>query len=468
MDIDIIKNIAIGLSLIAITAMTGVLVFISNRILAAKKALNPLVNLVYYFIYVKLILYYLIPAILRLISDFQFEKQDNVLPINVLYIYMIELISWCFWLTLFSSIMVRFRRVINYDDKNIYLLKNIKISRIAVIFIGAGFLHLVLFSLFKLEFPLGLELFKSIFFYCGISIGPILVVLSKSYFGRGYFYFGLILCVVSVITIPTRGALVYMILFFYFLAWQLQSNKQLRTILTFATLLLVSFYFIVGSLLSGSVALDETGKVSFDFSTTAEKSGSRTALEEIEWRFGASTRMGTAFLTLFNKGDGAGILPIKHSLMGLIPRSLNSEKPIPSTVDPEDIYSQGMYIISREINGYDTYSMTEFPTGAHFYWEFGLLGVVVLSLISALYISICIILFSNFGILGLSMTLATFKPWGYMDPKIWVSDLVMQFYQLILPGLLLIFLIKIGLNIYSKANKYLIIGLNLKDKNDSN
>lgn len=53
MDIDIIKNIAIGLSLIAITTMTGVLVFISKRILVAKKALNPLVNLVYYFIYVK-------------------------------------------------------------------------------------------------------------------------------------------------------------------------------------------------------------------------------------------------------------------------------------------------------------------------------------------------------------------------------------------------------------------------------
>ena len=192
----------------------------------------------------------------------------------------------------------------------------------------------------------------------------------------------------------------------------------MRTILTFATLLLVSFYFIVGSLLSGSVALDETGKVTSDFTTTAEKSGSRTALEETEWRFGASTRMGTAFLTLFNKGEGAGILPIKHSLMGFIPRSLNPDKPIPSTVDPEDIYSQGMYIISREINGYDTYSMTEFPTGAHFYWEFGMQGVVVLSLISALYISTCVILFSNISILGLSIMLATFKPWGYMDPKI--------------------------------------------------
>lgn len=461
MDIYIIKNIAIGLALIAITAMTGVLVFISKRILVAKKALNPLVDLVYYFIYVKLFLYYFIPAILRLNSDFQFEKQDNVLPVNVLYIYVIELISWCFWLILFSSILVRFRKVINYDDKNIFLQKNISVSRFAVIFIGAGFLCLVLFSLLKLEFPPELELFKSIFFYCGVTIGPILVILSNKYFGRRYFYFGLLLCLISVITIPTRGALVYMFLFFYFLVWQLQNNKQLRIVLTLATLLLVSFYFIVGSLLSGSVALDETGKVTFDFSTTAEKSGSRTALEEIEWRFGASTRMGTAFLTLFNKGEGAGILPIKHSLMGLIPRSLNPDKPIPSTVDPEDIYSQGMYIISREINGYDTYSMTEFPTGAHFYWEFGILGVAVLSLISALYISICVILFSNIGILGLSIMLATFKPWGYMDPKIWVSDLVMQFYQLILPALLLILIIKVGLNVYSKANKYLAVGLHL-------
>lgn len=442
MVIDMI-DIAIGLSLIAITAMTWVLVFISKRILVAKKVINPLIDLVYYFIYVKLSLHYFIPAILRLISDFQFEKEYNISPISVLYIYMIELISWFFWLILFSWIMVRFRQIIDCK-KNNYFIKNINVSRVALIFIGAGFSCLTLFPYLNLTFPQELDLFKSLFLYSGVSIGPILVACSNKYLSREYFYFGLLLCLVNVFTIPTRGAFIYMLLFFYFLVEELQINKKFRSILKLAAMMSIVFYLIFGFILIGSLSVDVRGNVALNFSNTLEKSGSRSSLDELEWRLGSSTRMGTAFIDLYDRGEGAGILPIKHSLMGLIPRVLSPDKPIPSTVDPNDIYSQGMYVIMREYNGYSTYSMTEFPTGAHFYWEFGVLGVIVLSLISALYISICIILFSDSGILGLSFMLSTFKPWGYLDPKIWVSDLILQLYQVILPGLLLVFIIRIG------------------------
>ena len=38
--------------------------------------------------------------------------------------------------------------------------------------------------------------------------------------------------------------------------------------------------------------------------------------------------------------------------------------------------------------------------------------------------------------------IAVFKPWGYVDPKIWVSDIVMQFYQIIFPLVLLVFILR--------------------------
>jgi hypothetical protein len=152
--------------------------------------------------------------------------------------------------------------------------------------------------------------------------------------------------------------------------------------------------------------------------------------------------MGTAFINLYERGEAAGINPIKHSLMGFLPRSLSPDKPIPSTLYGDDIYSQGMYIISREINGYDTFNMVEFPTGAHFYWEFGIIGVLVLSAISGLYVAICAHFFSKLGVVALPLMLAVFKPWGYAEPKIWVSDIAMQIYQIILPIILLVLIIR--------------------------
>ena len=149
-------------------------------------------------------------------------------------------------------------------------------------------------------------------------------------------------------------------------------------------------------------------------------------------------RIGTAFLGLHDRGEAAGINPIKHSLMGFLPRSIAPDKPIPSTLDPDDIYSMGMYVISREIYGYDTFSMVEFPTGAHFYWEFGVLGVILLSAVSGLYVAVCAQAFSKLGMIALPLLVAIFKPWGYVDPKIWVSDIALQLYQVILPLILLL------------------------------
>ena len=183
----------------------------------------------------------------------------------------------------------------------------------------------------------------------------------------------------------------------------------------------------------------DTGTISVSLDVDDKKSAGRSLLDDIEWRFGANTRKITSFIGMYDRGESAGINTIMHSLLGFLPRSINPDKPHPSTLDPNDIYSQGMYIIYREVHGYDTYSMVEFSTAGHFYWEFGILGVVFLSIISSCYIVCSTLFFEKLGVAGIPMVVVLFKPWGYMDPKIWISDAVLQVYQVILPLLLIYF-----------------------------
>ncbi len=280
--------------------------------------------------------------------------------------------------------------------------------------------------------------FQPLFFYAGLATGPFLMVLSLRYYGKAYFAAGLFASMFSLVSLSTRGAIVYLLLLCLFLVWVVLRDRRSKVIVVGAAGGLALGYFALGGLVSGLVVVDDSGSMAIDAGVGVDKSGTRTALEEIEWRFGASTRIGTAFLGLHDRGEAAGINPIKHSLMGFLPRSIAPDKPIPSTLDPDDIYSMGMYVISREIYGYDTFSMVEFPTGAHFYWEFGVLGVILLSAVSGLYVAVCAQAFSKLGMIALPLLVAIFKPWGYVDPKIWVSDIALQLYQVILPLILLL------------------------------
>ncbi len=218
-------------------------------------------------------------------------------------------------------------------------------------------------------------------------------------------------------------------------------------ILSFSTLVLL--YFSFGGILTTTLFDKETTKIKF--STEIDKSIGLSSFDEFEWRFGAASRMGTAFIRLYNRGDSAGFSPIKNSLMGFLPRSINPEKPHPSTLYADDVYSQGMYLIYREIHGYNTYSMVEFPTGGHHYWEFGIIGVILLSAISGVYIAVCTRWFSSFGIVSIPLLVVVFKPWGFNDPKIWVSEIPLQIYQIIIPLFVLNFLIKY---IYKYLNRF--------------
>jgi hypothetical protein len=421
----------------------------------ARKIFNItiVVDLIFFFVFVKIGLYYFLPTLMRIGSDYQFEREDGVSIHDLVLLYSVELISWLLWIIALLIVFIANSK--NKKKMQLIDFSNLRYSesKIILVVLALGFFVTQISALALTELSLFLEVFKALSFYAGVAIGPFLMVISLRYYGKTFFLLGVVSSLFALLSLSTRSAIVYMILFSIFLTWfVLRDRKSKNMIISTISVLMLS-YLIFGGLFFGSIVIDESGDVSVDVGTGLEKKGHRSALEEIEWRFGGATRIGTSFINLYNRGESAGVNPIKHSFMGFLPRTLNPNKPHPSTLDGDDIYSQGMYVAYREIHGYNTYSMIEFPTGAHFYWEFGILGVLILSAISGLYVALCAHFFSKLGLVALPLMVAIFKPWGYMDPKIWVSDIAMQIYQIILPLILLVLVIRSACHGFTILNK---------------
>jgi len=86
------------LLVISTTAMTVML--ITGRIFAIRlRFTNPkMVNLVFFFALYKVIAYYGLPLFLEICSDFRYVKEDSIELLSLFNLYVIELVSWVFWL----------------------------------------------------------------------------------------------------------------------------------------------------------------------------------------------------------------------------------------------------------------------------------------------------------------------------------------------------------------------------------
>lgn len=425
--------------------------WIFNRKIVEYKII---IDVIYYFVFIKITLYYFIPTLLRIISGYKFEIEDNINLNYLIEIYLIENISWIFWtLGLYFTL-----KLTSSKNKNQLIDNRINDNKkhLALI-IACGYIILQLFVIANIEIPALLEPYKSLFYFGGLTVGPFLLAASLRYFGKLYFMIGIICTSLSIITTSTRGILVYIILFLLFLYFHIMKNKK---IFYFSLTILVTIsmlYFFSGGLIKAEINRADDSEGSLVINVDSEKKGGRSALEEVEWRFGAASRIGTAFIKLYDDGYAAGINPILHSFQGALPRSVFPDKPHPSTLIGDDIYSQGMYIIHKEVYGSNSVSMVEFPTGGHFYWEFGYMGVIFLSIISGFYIGISTFICKKLGLLSIPIIITCFKPWGYTDPKIWISDAIIQVYQIWIPLFTLIFIMYLYKKIH-RLKKYKFYG----------
>lgn len=405
--------------------------YIRSRIDDNKKIL---IDLVFFFSCSKISLYYILPSVLRTFSFMSIDINDGVEPIRVAQVYLIELFSWFFWLIPFFLYVLfkKSKKVSDDSDLRINYSKNM------LLILLLGFVVTRLMILVNGEVSAWLIPFQSLFSYAGKAAGPLLFVLSLKYFPRKYLIIGFIGVIVGIATYGTRGALVYSIILLLFIFFFIVDNKKYNKMFLLFSAFIVVSYFSLGGLAGISYTISDDGKSSFTAGLNERKIDNKNPLEKIEDRFGAPTRIGTAFIDLYDRGESADGMPILNSALAFLPRAINPNKPFPNALKGDDLYTQGMYIIFREIYGYNTFQMVEFPTGGHFYWQFGILGVIFLSVISGLYILASVVFYSRFGLLGIAFLFGTFKPWGYVDPKIWVSDIVLQLYQVVLPTLVFV------------------------------
>ncbi len=428
-----IELILVSLSLVLLgSLMLGIALAAQRAVLRVSP--NRIVpQVIFFFVYVKILLYYCLPALMRIGSDYQFEREDGVALSDLVRLYCIETISWIVWAFALLGTFLLFKQPGRQLTLGDMFRQRRGESKALLAVLTIGFMAVQIAAQTHRDLPPEVEVFKSLFFYAGLATGPFLMVVALRHYGRCFFVLGVAASVLSLLSLTTRGAIVYVGLFSLFLVWFVLRDPKSKAIVAGGLLTVIVGYFSLGGIFQVYIVPDQAGEPSIELGVNPIKLESRSPMQDIEWRFGASTRMGTAFLKLYDRGQGAGFNPIKHSLQGFLPRSLDPDKPQPSTLDGDDVFSQGMYIIAREVVGFDTYSMVEFPTGAHFYWEFGILGVLGLSAVSGIYIGLCAHFFSKRGIIAVPLMVAVFKPWGYVDPKIWVSDVAMQIYQIILP-----------------------------------
>lgn len=409
------------------------------------------IEILFFFFLFKIIFYYLMPPFFDLFFDHRFLREYNVPPISSLQLYLVEYIStliWAFSIIIFTA----FSKSLSQNDFESHnFLENRKpfniLFALTVIYFIITIFNLINF-MGTVSMPFWLEIFKSLSNYLGPPASVVLMIYGFYTKKYGFGIFGTLGYLLSLTVADSRGSIVYSFLFILFVLYHLKGFRYAKKIALRGGMILGLVWFITAGF--PNITLDPvSGDVGFVIDDS--KSRLKGPIYDFDFRFGALSRMSTKFIDLYDRGQGAGLNPIKHSLMAVLPRSINPDKPIPSTLDPSDIYSQGMYIIYRETFGYDTYSMVEFSTGAHAYWEGGFIGVIALTFISALYIFLVMKYSKRLGLAGIVLLIGTFKPWGYMDPKIWVSDIVMQLYQLIIPFILLTTIV----NFFSKRKSRL-------------
>jgi hypothetical protein len=161
----------------------------------------------------------------------------------------------------------------------------------------------------------------------------------------------------------------------------------------------------------------------------SENARRSSVIDSSAYRLGCASRYAVAFVRMWESDRGAYWNPIANTLYAPVPRRFYLDKPWPTSLRG-DQYSAGMYLCVSEFTAFQNFTMTEFLTGAHAYWEFGWAGVFGISLAGGIVLALIAGLLCKMGLAGPAMVFLFFKPWGYNNPKLWFSDLMLEIVQI--------------------------------------
>lgn len=410
----------------------------------------------------KIVMYFFLPSILRINSNFSFDRLIGVEPYELLEVYLIEFLSYICWLIAIGCSLKFFHYCCKGDQNNSlkYVTNNLvneKSSLILMVLICIFYIILFPYSSQKrMDINNGdALLIQPILMLIGPIVGIYIFSIGKNFFFR-YFLAGpvIILSFFGAFTGGSRGQLMAFLLWFLFLYLFVKRNREL----------LVAAFFMVFVLLFAGGTMTQirseerliSGEFGENISVMYEgvrASKSKDALlESIEFRFGEGGRQSVGFLRLVTDGKSAGLKPIESALWSMLPRRYFPEKPLLGSIDGTR-EGMGMHVTHIVLEGRPNV-MSEFYTGLHAYWELNFFGVMILSAISGFFISVCIIYFGRIGIFGLPLLMVVLKP-PWLEPKLWISELIADTFHMIVPLLFFWYLIRMLVVFFLKNIKIL-------------
>ena len=194
---------------------------------------------------------------------------------------------------------------------------------------------------------------------------------------------------------------------------------------------------------SENISLEDKIEIAANIATdhslqnTDNRYEAKNLLKEMDYRYGAQGTYTVGFYRLVDKEGYVGLNCIVNSFYTFMPSVLvGKDKPVSTSSDGTQ-YGMGMYKCVNAIDG--SQNMCGFFSSGHAYWELGFFGIIIFSIIPAVFDFWCVSLFRRMDILGIPLYTAIFMK-SFVEIKMWVSLIVVEFAQIILPLILLIFI----------------------------
>ena len=439
-----------------------ILVFWKN---VRKQFQSPeIFDLVAFFVSVKIILYFLLPAVLRGYSDWAKDREIGAMPGEITTVYAIEFISYSVWIffLLMTLCIIRFGRpsaqpqlgkrgMIITNNRSIITEHTAKLFMIAICIFYCFF---TFEGILKFSESEG-NLIQPIVMLAGPVVGVYLFSLGKKQGGNIGVVLGIIVTIMSMLSNFAgggRGQVVAAALWMFFLYLFVTRKKYILYLSIAGLLLIFSAHNVMINVRHQQPGKSFDEKVSRMTTALSTERDGENIIDAMDFRFGEASRVSVGFLRLVEEGNLAGFNPIISSAYALIPRKYSPDKPQQGSFDGTK-EGMGMYIVQSTMRG-ASWNMSDFFTGVHAYWELGLPGVFLFSALSGIFIALCIGYFGKFGLAGLPLMMIVLKP-PWLEPKLWIAETIADFFHTLLPLIFLWYLIKLMTMLYAKGKSML-------------
>jgi hypothetical protein len=441
-------------SLFTILISISLLLIIPRLLLSVKQFLKIkiTVDFITYIFLVSTIFFYLLPALLRVFSNWEYVLDDNITYEEMSLVYLLEFISYIMWgigiylmVTIFNkgkpqiiklSYQDIFKKVEQSGKEYLIHFKNSKLDKnqflsftmvicFMTVIIQFQFLNgeeqSILNSLDWLLLPLLKKTGPLISLFCFL-LGP-------KYVGKFPFFIYLISTIIifsSKFLSGSHGSIIAPVIYMFFFNLFIYRRKSI----TYIIILLLAIVMIFNEELhfmrdyyAGVKTASLGEKLELAVSADQLLSQENSFIKKIEWRFGANSRASVGYLRMVERGFYAGLNPIKNSLFAFLPRTFYKDKPQPGSVDGKK-YGIGMYLMHKEVTG-SWWLMSGFFTGLHYYWEGGILFLIIGSLFAGIYFGALLLFVNKISHLSLPFLMIVFDTWWQM-PKLWISEIILH------------------------------------------